>query len=60
MLSMRVSDTGIGIPETIDLYKTSTLGLQLVNMLTAQLGGTIALERGAGTAFIITFPTIRH
>jgi len=31
------------------------LGLQLVNALTDQLGGTLRLERRAGTEFQITF-----
>lgn len=50
-----VSDNGIGIPEKIDFRNVQTLGLQLVNDLTAQLGGTIELDRTDGTAFTIKF-----
>jgi two-component system CheB/CheR fusion protein len=51
-----VRDTGVGFPEEVDFRRTTSLGLQLVCMLTAQLQGTIALERHNGTAFTLTFP----
>ena len=54
-LLLIVSDNGIGFPENLDFRNTATLGLRLVNTLTAQLGGTIELLRGAGTSFRITF-----
>jgi two-component sensor histidine kinase len=34
---------------------TPTLGLQLVNILTDQLGGQLTLERFGGTRFILSF-----
>jgi PAS domain S-box-containing protein len=52
---LRVADNGIGFPEGLDITSTATLGLQLVNTLVEQLKGTIQLERGAGTTFIIQF-----
>ena len=54
-LLLIVSDNGIGFPENLDFRNTATLGLRLVNTLTAQLRGTIELLRGAGTSFRITF-----
>ena len=48
-----VSDNGAGIPEEIDLENSDTLGLQLVNILVAQLDGEIELKRNKGTEFII-------
>ncbi len=51
-----VADNGIGFPETVDFRGTSTLGLQLVNVLAGQLRGTIELSHAEGTAFSITFP----
>ncbi len=54
---LEVSDDGIGFPESVDFGNTASLGLQLVNSLVAQLGGIVALERGAGTTFRIEFDT---
>jgi PAS domain S-box-containing protein len=53
--SLTVQDNGCGFPRDIDFRATDSLGLQLVNALTEQLGGTIALERHDGTAFTLTF-----
>ncbi|MGH8058481.1 MAG: sensor histidine kinase, partial [Candidatus Entotheonellia bacterium] len=51
-----VHDTGVGFPEGVDFHHTQSLGLQLVNLLTEQLDGTIALERGTGTTVTLIFP----
>jgi len=51
-----VEDNGIGLPADVDIINTSSLGLQLVNMLTEQLHGTIECSRSKGTRFCITFP----
>lgn len=51
-----VWDNGIGIPDNIDFQNTESLGLQLVCILTEQLGGTIELNKSLGTKFKITFP----
>jgi two-component sensor histidine kinase len=50
-----VSDNGVGIPEKIDFRHTSSLGLQLVNILVDQIEGSIDLIRGAGTEFRMKF-----
>ena len=50
-----VGDNGIGIPESIDIKDTQTLGLQLVNTLVEQLNGKISLIRKTGTKFLIEF-----
>jgi len=50
-----LSDNGVGIPERIDFRHTSSLGLQLVNILVDQIEGSIELVRGAGTEFRIKF-----
>ncbi|MCC7206529.1 MAG: PAS domain S-box protein [Anaerolineae bacterium] len=50
-----VRDDGVGFPETLNVYKTETLGLQLVTSLTAQLNGTVGLQKGNGTTFEIRF-----
>ncbi|WP_048130292.1 PAS domain-containing protein [Methanosarcina sp. WWM596] len=50
-----VSDNGLGFPENVDFKNTSSLGLQLVNILVEQLEGTIELENNSGTKFKIWF-----
>ncbi len=50
-----VSDNGVGLPQDVDLHDSPSLGLQLVNILTQQLQGTLEVDRSAGTAFKITF-----
>ncbi len=48
-------DNGKGFPEDIDFRSSTSLGLQLVNALVDQIGGSIELERDRGTKFIIKF-----
>ncbi len=50
-----VEDNGVGIPESIAFETSTGFGLQLVALLTKQLKGTIRLERGQGTRFILEF-----
>lgn len=55
VVTLSVSDDGVGMPDGLDLRAPGTLGLQLVRILTEQVGGTIQLDRGPGTRFSITF-----
>jgi PAS domain S-box-containing protein len=50
-----VRDDGVGLPDSLDSRQARSLGLQLVNTLTDQLGGTIELRRNGGTEFQIEF-----
>ncbi|AKB74168.1 sensory transduction histidine kinase [Methanosarcina lacustris Z-7289] len=50
-----VSDNGLGFPENVDFRNTSSLGLQLVNILVEQLEGAVELENSSGTQFKIWF-----
>ncbi len=52
---LSVADDGIGIPDGVDLAKTSTLGLQLVTLLADQLGSKIAMRRSDPTEFVLSF-----
>jgi len=52
-VSLAVRDTGVGVPDGFDIDQPSSLGWQLVRLLTAQLGGT--LERYRGTRVTLTF-----
>jgi len=54
-LTLTVSDNGVGLPPDLDYRNTETLGLQLVNMLTQQLRGSMELDRSKGTAFKIAW-----
>ncbi len=53
MMMLMIRDNGIGIPETIDIENTQSLGLTLVQGLVEQLEGTLELERSQGTQFLI-------
>jgi PAS domain S-box-containing protein len=50
-----VQDNGAGIPESIDTENSIGFGLQLVNILTEQLEGTMRIEREEGTRFVMEF-----
>jgi len=49
------ADNGKGFPEELDFRNPESLGLQLVNALINQIEGSLDLERGNGTKFIIYF-----
>jgi len=52
-----VSDDGIGLPAGFDFRNARTFGLQLINGLaTHQMRGTVELQPGPGTSFVIRFP----
>jgi two-component system, sensor histidine kinase PdtaS len=55
-LSLAVRDTGVGVPAGLDVRQANSLGLQLVSLLTEQLGGTLELDRRQGTTVALTFP----
>jgi PAS domain S-box-containing protein len=51
---LMVSDNGVGLPESLDIRKTKSLGLHLVTILAEdQLHGEIKLNRNNGTEFRI-------
>ncbi len=52
---LEVSDDGVGIDPAIDIKNTDSLGLQLIDMLTQQIEGTLDLDRTNGTKFTIRF-----
>jgi two-component sensor histidine kinase len=56
-LSLRISDTGVGLPADFDRKRNESLGLQLVSDLTRQLGGVLAVGPGPGASFAVTFPS---
>jgi PAS domain S-box-containing protein len=54
MLTLVVSDDGIGLRPDLDWKNPESLGLRLVNSLVDQLDGTIELGKEKGTTFIIS------
>ncbi|MEA1971531.1 MAG: PAS domain S-box protein, partial [Thermodesulfobacteriota bacterium] len=58
--TLTVTDDGIGLPEEIDYRNMETFGLQLVDMLTEQLHGTMELDRSKGTSFKIVFRELKY
>jgi two-component sensor histidine kinase len=56
-VALDVSDNGIGIPESLDIHQTDSLGLKMVAMLVEdQLRGRLHVHREDGTRFEIRFP----
>lgn len=55
-IALIISDNGIGFPQGIDFRNTESLGLQLVNSLMNQIGGTIELNATQGTEFKMKLP----
>jgi len=54
-VSIIISDNGNGIPESVTFENSTGFGMQLVGMLTQQIGGSIKIERGNGTKFVLEF-----
>jgi len=55
LVTVVVHDSGIGLPEHIDVKNTTGFGLSLVGILTDQINGNIVIERSMGTKFILEF-----
>jgi len=53
---LTVDDDGIGLPDGVLPGDTTTLGLQLVWLLTDQLGGSLRVRAGPGAHFEIHMP----
>jgi PAS domain S-box-containing protein len=54
-ISLRIADTGVGLPETPESGRPQSLGLTLVSTLVRQLKGTLEIGSDAGSQFTITF-----
>jgi two-component sensor histidine kinase len=53
---LMVSDNGVGLPADLDLENLDSMGLDLVRLLTGQIGGLFKVDRSGGASFKITFP----
>ena len=54
-IALTVSDDGAGLPDTVDVHATSSLGLKLVNILVGQLAGRLAMVSDGGTRITVEF-----
>lgn len=54
--TLLVQDDGVGLPADFDARSALSLGMQLVNILTRQLGGKNLVTSDNGTRFEILFP----
>jgi two-component sensor histidine kinase len=58
---LSVKEEGIGIPDEVDIYKTDSMGLNLVtNLVQQQLKGEIHVIRDKGTEFIVEFKIVKE
>ena len=55
-VEITVADDGVGLPADFDARRQHSLGIQLVEDLARQLGGTLTVGRGAGGVFTVVFP----
>lgn len=54
-LELNVKDNGIGLPENLDIKNSSSMGLQIVSILTNQLGGELKVRESGSAEFSISF-----
>ncbi len=59
-IRLEIKDNGVGSDENQSPEKSSSLGLELIDILTLQIGGSIRVKRNQGTTFQITFPRDQH
>ena len=58
--TLTVADNGVGWPARLDPWKTKTLGLQIVTMLTHQVEGRLSRKKAKGTRFELVFRQLRY
>ena len=55
-VTLEISDDGVGLPEDFDIEKSDSLGMELINTLSEQLGAVISYQPDSkGTRFEISF-----
>jgi PAS domain S-box-containing protein len=58
--SLEVEDNGVGLPEDLDPAATTSLGMQLINILSEQLGGEHRVYTDGGTRYVMRFEEYRE
>ena len=56
---LTVDDDGVGLPDDLDAATAASLGLQLVQSLADQLGGSLDIASEGGARFRVRFPLAR-
>lgn len=56
LIELAVADDGVGMKSDIDIKKSKSLGLELINALVQQLQGNIVLDTSGGTKFTVSIP----
>lgn len=54
-ITLSYSDNGRGLPESFSIEGSDTFGMQLIDMLTKQIKGTLKIDKGDGVRFVIEF-----
>jgi PAS domain S-box-containing protein len=55
-IRLHVQDDGIGLPPSLDIARTESLGLRLVQLLARQLHAAVQAQTGAGLSLTVTVP----
>jgi PAS domain S-box-containing protein len=56
LVTLSVSDQGVGLPKGMDWRNTESMGLPIVALLSNQIEGTLSVHSSPGTAFTVVFP----
>jgi PAS domain S-box-containing protein len=59
-INLTVKDNGVGFAGDYHEIRSGSLGLQLIDSLSRQLGGTVSFETQNGTCFSIKFPPLSY
>lgn len=55
-VTLRVADSGRGLPEGFDPETATSLGMTIVRQFAEQLGGSLTMSTSGGTVAVLTFP----
>ncbi|RYG03009.1 MAG: sensor histidine kinase, partial [Chitinophagaceae bacterium] len=55
-LNLTVSDNGMGLPKSFDVFASKSLGMSLITGLVSQLEGTVEFRNEAGLKMTMIFP----
>ena len=53
---LEIRDDGIGLPSDFEIMNNSSMGMEIVSILTQQLDGKIRVLEGDGAGFEIVIP----
>ncbi|MBV8708256.1 MAG: PAS domain S-box protein [Acidobacteriaceae bacterium] len=56
VIRLRVEDDGIGLPSGLDIERTESLGLRLVQLLAQQLQAAVQAQTGTGLTWTVSIP----